>query len=107
MSPLAPTMVRDAVTQVAASYDEHVELREVLHDFADERGQINRGRLGWWIKRHAGRIVDGKRFVRDPSNRSAVAWQVESVSPVSQGSVVPSDRSVCARVGEREIVESF
>src|ERR1019366_2569476 len=74
-------MVRDAVKQAAAFQNEHVELREVLHDIADERGEINRRRLGWWIRRHAGRIVDGRRFVRASGNRSAEAWQVESVSP--------------------------
>jgi hypothetical protein len=50
--------------------------------------------LGWWIKRHAGRIVNGRRFVRASGNRSAGAWQVESVSPVSNS---PSAKSVsCA-----------
>lgn len=72
-------MVRDAVKQASAFHDEHVDLREVLHDIADERGEINRRRLGWWIKRHAGRVVDGRRFVRASGNRSAEAWQVESV----------------------------
>ena len=75
-------MVRDAV-RISALGDEHAELREVLHDIADERGEINRRRLGWWIRRHAGRIVGGLRFVRASGNRSAEAWQVESVSPVS------------------------
>jgi hypothetical protein len=78
-----PAMVRDAVKQATAFHDEHTELREVLHDIADERGEINRRRLGWWIRRHAGRIVDGRRFVRASGNRSAEAWQVESVSPIS------------------------
>ena len=44
-----PAMVRDAVKQASAFHDEHAELREVLHDIADERGEINRRRLGWWI----------------------------------------------------------
>ena len=70
-------MVRDAVKQASVFADEHVELREVLHDIADERGEINRRKLGWWIRRHAGRIVDGRRFVRASGNRSAEAWQVE------------------------------
>lgn len=90
----APAMVRDAVKKASAFLDEHVDLREVLHDIADERGQINRRRLGWWIRRHAGRIVDGRRFVRASGNRSAEAWQVESVSPVSSVSIVPSGKSV-------------
>ena len=87
-------MVRDAVKQASAFHDEHAELREVLHDIADERGEINRRRLGWWIRRHAGRIVDGRRFVRASGNRSAEAWQVESVSPVSSVPSAPSAKSV-------------
>lgn len=75
-----PAMVRDAVKQALGFHDEHDgELREVLRDIADERGEINRRKLGWWIKRHAGRIVDGRRFVRASGNRSAEAWQVEVV----------------------------
>jgi hypothetical protein len=99
-------MVRDAVKQASAFGDEHVELREVLRDIADERGEINRRKLGWWIKRHAGRIVDGRRFVRGSGNRSAETWQVEttatatatapvpaSVSPVVPVSILPTRRS--------------
>ena len=63
-------------------------LQQVLHDIADERGEINRRKLGWWIRRHVGRIVDGRRFVRAPRNRSAESWRVESVSPVSPVSPV-------------------
>ncbi len=89
-----PAMVRDAVKQASAFHDEHTELREVLHDIADERGEINRRKLGWWIKRHAGRIVDGRRFVRASGNRSADAWWVESVSPVLSVSIGPHEKSV-------------
>ena len=88
-------MVRDAV-RISALGDEHSELREVLHDIADGRGEINRRRLGWWIRRHAGRIVGGLRFVRASGNRSAEAWQVESVSPVSSVSSPPGAKSVGA-----------
>ena len=87
-------MVRDAVKQASERGVEHVSLREVLHDIADERGEINRRKLGWWIKRHAGRIVDGLRFVRASGNRSAEAWQVESVSTVSSVPVTPGPKSV-------------
>jgi hypothetical protein len=68
-----PTRVRDVVGQASFVGDENVELREVLHDIADERGAINRRKLGRWIKRHAGRMVDGLRFVRADGNRSAEA----------------------------------
>ena len=87
-------MVRDAVKQASERGVEHVSLREVLHDIADERGEINRRKLGSWIKRHAGRIVDGLRFVRASGNRSAEAWQVELVSTVSSVPVAPSAKSV-------------
>jgi hypothetical protein len=75
-------MVREAI-RASEFGDEHAELREVLHDIAEQRGEINRRRLGWWIRRHAGRIVNGRRFVRASGNRSAEAWRVESVSAVS------------------------
>lgn len=74
-----PAMVREAVKQASISLEENAELREVLRDIADERGEINRRKLGWWIRRHAGRIVDGRRFVRASGNRSAEAWRVEEV----------------------------
>jgi hypothetical protein len=81
-----PAMVRDAVKQAHALYDEHAELREVLRDIADERGEINRRKLGWWIRRHAGRIVDGMRIVRASGgngNGSAERWRIEVVGSVS------------------------
>ncbi|GAB0058088.1 hypothetical protein SIID45300_02430 [Candidatus Magnetaquicoccaceae bacterium FCR-1] len=78
----APTMVRDIVKRSEHSVDDmssEGELREVLHDIAFERGGINRRRLGWWIKRHEGQIVNSLKFVRASGNRSAEAWKVESV----------------------------
>jgi hypothetical protein len=96
-----PAMVRDAVQPSSLYHDANIELREVLRDIADERGEINRRKLGWWIRRHAGRIVDGRRFVRASGNRSAEAWQVEvvkSVSPVSSVSAPENGKSVSADV---------
>jgi hypothetical protein len=93
----APAMVRDAVKQTKILQEEHQELGEVLRDIAEERGEINRRKLGWWIRRHAGRVVDGRRFVRASGNRSAEAWQVEvveSVSPVSSVLPPPDEKSV-------------
>lgn len=74
-----PAMVRDAVGRANAAHGEFAELHEILQDIAAERGEINRRKLGWWIKRHAGRIVNGLRFIRASGNRSAEAWQVEVV----------------------------
>jgi hypothetical protein len=83
-------MVRDAVKRATTLGDDHGELREVLRDIADERGEINRRKLGWWIRRHAGRIVDGRRFVRATGNRSAESWKVETTSQDSPAATATS-----------------
>ena len=54
-----PAMVRDAVRQASTAFDEDNALHDVLHDIADERGEINRRKMGWWMRRHAGRIDAG------------------------------------------------
>lgn len=77
-----PAMVRDAAKETRLMGDDRTELLEVLLDIAGERGEINRRKLGWWIRRHAGRIVDGRRFIRASGNRSAEAWRVEVVESV-------------------------
>jgi hypothetical protein len=95
-----PAMVRDAVMEASRQQPDCIELHEVLHDIASERGEINRRRLGWWLKRHAGRIVNGRRLIRASGARSAEAWVVEvlpeSVSSVSQVSARPTAQSVSA-----------
>ncbi len=57
--------------------DEDVlELREVLFDIAGDRDGLNRRRLGWWIKRHAGQIVDDMFLEKGTSKRSAEVWRL-------------------------------
>lgn len=87
-------MVRDAMNLVLASPNEHAELREVIHDIAGERDDINRRKLGWWVKRHAGQIVNGRRFARASGTRSAEAWQVQVVLSVSSVPALSSTNSV-------------
>lgn len=94
-----PAMVREAVNRTVGMYNQASELREVLHDITAERGEINRRKLGWWIRRHAGRIVDGLRIVRATGNGSAERWRievVETVSPVSSVSAGTMSESVGA-----------
>jgi hypothetical protein len=55
------------------------EFKEVLNDIAEERGDINRRKLGRWIKRNEGRIVNGLRLNRASGARNASAWRVERV----------------------------
>lgn len=72
-----PTSVKKAVEDSEKSKD----LKEILKDIAGERdGTINKNRLGLWIKRHSGRVVDGKRFVADKTTKTnATRWKIESV----------------------------
>jgi hypothetical protein len=58
------------------------------------------------IRRHAGRIVDGRRFVRVSGNRSAEAWQVEvveSVLPVLPVSMPSIEKSVDAAIDKSKV----
>jgi hypothetical protein len=76
-----PTKVKEAVDHICTqySYNEDNDLKEILHEIADERGEINNRRLGRWIKRHQGQIVDGFKFESCSGTTSAERWQVKSV----------------------------
>ncbi|CAA9890373.1 conserved hypothetical protein [Candidatus Methylobacter favarea] len=79
-----PALVKDAINAAQArgiNFDYPNEtLLDAINDIAGERdGGINRKRLGWWIKRHAGRLVNGLRFVQDTASLNAAKWKVESV----------------------------
>lgn len=91
-----PTMVRDLVKYASrlSSEPDKVELHDVISEIADERGEINKKRLGRWIERHAGRLVDGMRFVKAPKTRNVVEWRVVSVSSVSSVPTSPPTESV-------------
>jgi hypothetical protein len=66
-------MLREAISMASQ------ELFNVFIDIAGEHGKLNNKRLGRWISRNAGRIVDGLKFERDSGTRSAEAWRVETV----------------------------
>lgn len=75
-----PKMVRDAVNMPPGASGSFQDLRDVMQDIAGDKDySINRRRLGWWMKRHVGQIVAGRRLVRTGGNRSAEAWKVELV----------------------------
>ena len=84
-----PTMIRAAVSEAeTGASDAAKALREVLLEVAEERGEVNRRRLGRWIARHQGRIVDGMRFARASSTTSAERWTVENVETPPRESVM-------------------
>lgn len=73
--------VADAVEKTQpGTYGGSTELFEVCMELAEERGQINRRRLGKWIARHAGRIVGGLRFEKSTSKSYSQKWQVVQVA---------------------------
>lgn len=88
-------MVREAIKEADGNSEASLMLRYVLEDIAGDRQAINPRRLGWWLKRHLGRFVDGRCLQRGKASRSSETWQVEviheSVSPVS--SVSPCEEA--------------
>lgn len=88
-----PTAVREIVAAVEAFAPE-AELTEVVREIAEERGVINRRRLGRWISRHQGRIVNGIKLVRASKTGGSERWQlvVMGVSVVSASRPVESVR---------------
>ena len=101
----SPAMIREAVAAAETGFTDAAKaLREVLLEVAEERGEINRRRLGRWIARHQGRIVDGQRFERASGTTSAERWTCKSVMSVSTVSVCPPPISVIEE-NDDELVE--
>lgn len=102
----SPTMVREVVAKAhRLSATPHLaDLYEVIADIADQHGEINRRRLGWWISRHAGRLVDGLKFQKVPSARNADQWKVVSTSSVPS---VPSVSSVVSGTTSESLEEEL
>ena len=70
-----PTTVRRAV-EAANSYP---NLFDAMREFpVEERGEINRSKLGWLLKKNANRIVGGFEFQRAEAD-GRTAWRVVSV----------------------------
>jgi hypothetical protein len=88
------TSVREVVEKVEIhrSGAGITELAEVIREISEERGAINRRRLGRWIARHADRLVRGRRFTRDnPIGGSERWWVGVKVVPVVSTSAVDQD----------------
>jgi hypothetical protein len=65
--------------------------------------------LGWWIKRHEGRIVGGLEFRREELSRGHVAWRVVqevAVSAVSAGFSQPIAKTVTHATVEKGGINS-
>lgn len=68
-----PRIVKEVVK---AGEEEDSPLGAALEDIAgDGRGNVNTKRLGWWLRQHVGRIVNGFRIIQAGNSRVA-EWKV-------------------------------
>lgn len=64
---------------------------DILNEISGERDRIPPRRLGNWIARHEGRIVDGSRFARCGEYNKTILWIVQDVRfERFQGSFYPN-----------------
>ncbi len=71
-----PTTVRKAVE---AALHGHTDLLDAMREFpVEERGEINRSKLGWLLKKNANRIVGGFEFQQAPAD-GRMGWCVVAV----------------------------
>ena len=71
-----PTTVRKAVAAAIISYP---DLLDAMREFpVEERGEINRSKLGWLLKKNADRIVGGFKFQQAEAD-GRTAWRVVAV----------------------------
>ena len=71
-----PTTVRKAVEAT----DRNEDLLDAMREFPiEERGTINRSKLGWILKKNANRIVNGFEFQKSEAD-GRTAWRVVSAS---------------------------
>jgi len=86
-----PTTVRKAVD--AALYDQS-DLLDAMREFpVEERGEINRSKLGWLLKKNANRIVGGYEFQQGEAD-GRTAWRVVAVKIPPLTPSPPSNPSV-------------
>lgn len=87
----SPTTVRKAVD--AALYN-HPNLLDAMREFpVEERGEINRSKLGWLLKKNANRIVGGFEFQKAKAD-GRLAWKVVEVKTPPLTPSPPSAPSV-------------
>jgi hypothetical protein len=73
-----PKMIREVRGFLNTSNAE--DLLEILNQIAGNRDGIDNQKLGWWLKKHAGRIVNGRRFEKDTTMSSnSDRWEVVTV----------------------------
>ena len=99
-----PTTVRKAVETAIYSQP---NLLDAIREFpVEERGEINRSKLGWLLKKNANRIVGGFEFQQAEAD-GRTAWRVVAVKSPPLTPSPPYPRSVAKTVtpAEEPLVE--
>src|SRR3974390_1711130 len=85
-----PTTVRKAVEEAKCNQN----LLDAMREFpVEERGEINRSKLGWLLKKNANRIVGGFEFQHSEADGRS-AWGVVAVKSPPSTPPPPSAPSV-------------
>lgn len=93
----APTTVRKAVDRAEKNA---TGLLDAMREFpVEEKGQINRSKLGWLLKKNANRIVDGFEFQKSESD-GRTAWRVVPVNSPPLTPLPPLSDSAAKTVPE-------
>lgn len=95
-----PTTVRTAVGRALKGGN---DLLDAIREFpVEERGEINRSKLGWLLKKNANRIVGGYEFQQAEAD-GRVAWKVVVVNLPALPPSPPSNRPGTKTVKNQEI----
>jgi hypothetical protein len=95
-----PTTVRKAVER---AYCGNADLMDAMREFpVEERGEINRSKLGWILKKNANRIVGRFEFQKAEAD-GRTAWRVVEVNPPPLPASPPSTTPITKTVIEKEL----
>ena len=64
------------VNEVIKAAKDDDALEEALDSIAGGRGGVDARRLGYWLRSHAGRVVDGRKIIKYTALRCGVQWKV-------------------------------
>jgi hypothetical protein len=95
-----PTTVRDAVD---VAQKNNTDLLDAMREFPiEERGEINRAKLGWVLRKHANRIVDDYEFQQAPA-QGRTGWRVVAVDPPPLPPLPPLSAPVAKTVTQTNV----
>ena len=99
-----------SVKSIAEDAAKCSDLKDALPFCVFERdgNTINKAKLGWWIKRNAGCVVNGLRIVADSSvTANSNRWRVESITDQSALSVLSALSAPDSEFSNKLTISSF